>query len=101
MAKLVVVALVVVELPPINKFPLMVDDADERNPPVSVESPVTESVPLSVVFPEVSVPKEAVVVKRLVEDAVVVKKFVEVAALSNVLAKRVVEESCAPLVALS
>ena len=62
--------------------------------------PVTVRVPLWVALPEVKVPKLAVCAKRFVDDAVVEKRLVEVAAVSKVLANRVVDKSCAPLVAL-
>ena len=42
-ARFVVVALVVVELSPVKFW--RVEEADERNPPVNVESPVTEREP--------------------------------------------------------
>src|SRR6202142_4800912 len=76
-AKLVVVACEVVALSAV-KLP-NVDDALVRMPPVSVERPETVKVPLCVVLPEVSVPKDAAVANRLVELAVVAKKLVEVA----------------------
>src|SRR6202142_4620318 len=77
MASEVLVALVVVLLTAV-KLP-KVDDALVRMPPVRVERPETVKVPLCVVLPEVSVPKDAAVANRLVELAVVAKKLVEVA----------------------
>ena len=47
--------------------------------PTKSEVLATVSVPLCVVFPEVSVPKEALVENRLVDDAVVEKRLVVVA----------------------
>ena len=47
----------------------MVLDAEETKP-AKVESPVTVSVPLCVALPETSVPKDAAVAKRLVDEAV-------------------------------
>ena len=68
--------------------------------PASVVFPVTVSVPLMVAFPEVSVPKEAVCAKRLVEDATEAKSEVVVALVSSVLPNSVVEANCTPPVAL-
>ena len=64
----VVVAFVVVEFPLMKRLPPMVEDADARKPPVSVERPVTESVP-----------KEAEVPKRFVLDAIELNRAVVVA----------------------
>ena len=55
----------------------------------SVVWPVTESVPLCVVLPEVSVPKDAAVEKRLVDEATDEKNVVEVACWSDVLPRTV------------
>ena len=54
MANFVVVALVVVEFPVMTRLLLIVEEADERNPPVRVESPVTVTDP--------SVPSEVMLV---------------------------------------
>src|ERR1700690_257056 len=91
MASEVLVALVVVLLTAV-KLP-NVDDALVRMPPVRVERPETVKVPLCVVLPEVSVPKDAAVANRLVELAVVAKKLVEVALVSRVFPKSVVDAS--------
>jgi hypothetical protein len=64
----------------------MVEEALEMKP-VKVESPVTVSVPLWVALPEVKVPKDAVVAKRLVEEAVVAKELVVVACVPVALTK--------------
>ena len=104
--RFVVVALVVVEFPVMTKLALMVEEALERKPPVSVERLATASVPvklaaleivwelmapevmvfppkakapLEVMAPEVMRPVLREVEKRLVEEAVVEKKLVEVA----------------------
>ena len=51
MARALVVALVVVELPVITRLEFMVEDANERKPPVRVEREVTPSVEERVVAP--------------------------------------------------
>lgn len=65
----VVVALVVVELPVMVRFPFMVDEALEMKPPVRVERLVTERVP----------PTERLVGEKFVAERFVVKKLVVVA----------------------
>ena len=106
--------------------PPMVEDAEEKKlvvvaPPLKVAAPavvsvpvklaeddmvcplirpVTVSVPLCVVLPEVRVPKDAPVAKRLVDEAVVAKVLVLVAC-DDVELVAVKAPNVAPLVALS
>jgi hypothetical protein len=75
-AREVVVACEVVALSAV-KLPRVLD-ALVRRPPVRVERPVTESVPLMVELPVVSVPSDAVVEKRLVDEETDEKKLVVV-----------------------
>ena len=75
----VVVAPPLMVRPPIAVPLPMVEDASEKIPPESVESPVTPSVPEIEPLPAVSVPIAAVLVKKLVDEAVVAKNVVDVA----------------------
>jgi hypothetical protein len=76
------VAPVIVRKPPLvalRKPPMVVEPEVVRV--ARDDRPVTLSVPLWVVLPLVSVPKEAAVAKRLVEDETEAKRLVEVALL--------------------
>ena len=86
----VVVALVVVELPEMVRSPAIVEEADAMKPPVRVERPVTERVPVVVRLPEASIKKRDVPVlstklaklpeKPAVDEAKMRSPVVEVAA---------------------
>src|SRR5258708_6360340 len=62
-----------------TRLPLTVEEAVERKPFPSVESPVTLSAPFPVMLPKVEFPAVKAVAKRLVELAVEAKEAVVVA----------------------
>ena len=90
-ARFVVVAFVVVEFPVMTRLPLIVEDAEERKPPESVERPVTPTVeenvaaPVTISVPVVVAPPRIVrpvpfVAPPIVEDALMITPMVEVGA---------------------